>query len=252
MNIAACNIKIKAYSEAESACNEVIKLDNSNILAYYRRSRAISLPINAGIIELNKAIIDISKVFILALDIPNGKFKFVKKEYDRVQTLINVNNKREEEAYAKIFNPLTPISEFVKRTSKGMNALKFKSSEEKEFEKELIKIDNQVQKMIEDKIIDFSFEVKDSWKTAHFPEIDDVQVIIDKTIESYRIFKKAGKYKEAKMMKEKIKETKYAKEHLKLVMNLDFNKPTQKLILLANNNQIDLLDPKVIEEFKKI
>ena len=62
----------------------------------------------------------------------------------------------------------------------------------------------------------------------------------------------AGKYKEAKMMKEKIKETKYAKEHLKLVMNLDFNKPTQKLILLANNNQIDLLDPKVIEEFKKI
>ena len=106
--------------------------------------------------------------------------------------------------------------------------------------------------MIEDKIQDFSFEVKPDWENAHFPEVDDVQVIIDKTIESYRIFKKAGKYKEAKLMKDKIKETKYAKEHLKLVMNLDFTKPTQKLILLAEKNQIDLKDPKVVEEFKKI
>ena len=106
--------------------------------------------------------------------------------------------------------------------------------------------------MIEDKISDFSFEVKPGWEKAHFPEVDDVQVIIDKTIESYRIFKKAGKLKEAKLMKEKIKETKYAKEHLKLVMNLDFQKPTQKLKKLADKNQIDLLDPKVINEFKKI
>ena len=33
-----------------------------------------------------------------------------------------------------------------------------------------------------------------------------------------------------KMMKEKIKETKYAKEHLKVVMSLDFTKPTPKMV----------------------
>lgn len=87
--------------------------------------------------------------------------------------------------------------------------------------------------MIQEKISEFSFEVKPGWDKAHFPEVDDVQVIVDKTIESYRIFKKAGKYKEAQMMKEKIMETKYAKEHLKLVMNLDFTQPTAKMIKLA-------------------
>ena len=60
-----------------------------------------------------------------------------------------------------------------------------------------------------------------------------MQVIVDKTIESYRIFKKAGKFEDAAQMKEKIKETKYAKEHLKLVMNLDFEKPTEKMVKMA-------------------
>ena len=47
-------------------------------------------------------------------------------------------------------------------------------------------------------------------------------------------------------MKEKIKETKYAKEHLKLVMNMDFTKPTQKMIEMAERNNINLDDPKII------
>ena len=38
--------------------------------------------------------------------------------------------------------------------------------------------------------------------------------MIDKCAENYRLFKKAGKFREAKMLKQKIQETKYAKEHL--------------------------------------
>lgn len=54
------------------------------------------------------------------------------------------------------------------------------------------------------------------------------------------------------MMKDKIKETKYAKEHLKLVMNLDFTKPTEKMKEMARKNNIDCDNPQVIAEFKKI
>jgi hypothetical protein len=128
-----------------------------------------------------------------------------------------------------MFNPKTSVSEFVSKTSKGSDFLKFKSSEEKEFEIELKIIDDQVEVMAQEKIKDFSFELKTDWRDSYFPEYTDVQVIVDKTIESYRILKKAGQFKEAAMMKEKIKETKYAKEHLKLVMNLDFTKPTEKM-----------------------
>ena len=87
--------------------------------------------------------------------------------------------------------------------------------------------------MTEAKIKDLSFEVKPEWRAYHIPEVDDVSVIIDKSIESYLILKKAGKHQEALEMRDKIRETKYAKVHLKLVMNLDFDKPTPKLVTLA-------------------
>ena len=106
--------------------------------------------------------------------------------------------------------------------------------------------------MIDDKIKELSFEVDPAMPVTDIPELEDVQVIVDKTIESYRIYTKAGKFKEAKMMKDKIKETKYAKEHLKLVMNLDFSKPTPKMMDMALKNNINLLDPHIINEFKKI
>ena len=102
------------------------------------------------------------------------------------------------------------------------------------------------------KIHDFSFEVLPVGKRNNFPELDDLQVMIDKAEESYRLFKKTGRGKEAKMVKEKLEEALFAKEHLFHVMNLDFSRPTQKLRDMAIKNNIDLRDTTVIEEFKRI
>ena len=46
--------------------------------------------------------------------------------------------------------------------------------------------------MCVEKMKDFSFELKPDWRNSYVPECADVQVIVDKTIESYRILKKAG------------------------------------------------------------
>ena len=54
------------------------------------------------------------------------------------------------------------------------------------------------------------------------------------------------------MVKQKLEEALFAKEHLFHVMNLDFNKPTAKLREMARKNNIDLTDPMVIEEFRRI
>ena len=64
--------------------------------------------------------------------------------------------------------------------------------------------------------------------------------------------KKVGAKEEAEDMKAKIKEMKFAREHLIRVMNLDFTKPTEKMKVMAENANIDLKDPKIIEEFKII
>jgi hypothetical protein len=91
------------------------------------------------------------------------------------------------------------------------------------------------------KLMEFSFEVSPNKK--HFKEIDDVQEMIDKAEESYKLFKKTGRIKEAKMIKAKLEEAKYAKVHLSHVMNLDFSKPTEKMREMARKNNIDLKDP---------
>lgn len=76
--------------------------------------------------------------------------------------------------------------------------------------------------------------------------------MIDKAEESYKLFKKTGRIKEAKLIKEKLQEAIYAKEHLRNVMNLDFSRPTQKMKELAKQHNIDLTNPTVLSEFKKI
>ena len=74
---------------------------------------------------------------------------------------------------------------------------------------------------------DFSFEIKDEWRDFYLPECDDVDNIVNNTIETYRILKKAGKFKEADMCKAKIKESMFAQNHLKLVMSMDFDRPSE-------------------------
>ena len=76
--------------------------------------------------------------------------------------------------------------------------------------------------------------------------------MIEKAVENFKMSKKVGAKEEADDMKAKLKEMKFAKEHLIRVMNLDFSKPTQKMKDMAKNANIDLKDPKIIEEFKII
>ena len=80
LNIAACNIKVKAFQEAVQACDEVLKLEPSNIKALYRRARATALPINAGVPDLRKAMKDLTKV----QELSSNSLEYVKKEMKRV------------------------------------------------------------------------------------------------------------------------------------------------------------------------
>ena len=73
-----------------------------------------------------------------------------------------------------------------------------------------------------------------------------------KSVEDYKIAKKFNQIDEAKIYKATIKEMKFAREHLIRVMNMDFGRPTQKMLDMAEKANIDLKDPKVIEEFKII
>jgi hypothetical protein len=59
-----------------------------------------------------------------------------------------------------------------------------------------------------------------------YPELDKVTELIKIAIDNYKIYKRAGKRMEAEDMMGKVKEMKFSREHLNLVLNLDFNKPS--------------------------
>ena len=63
-------------------------------------------------------------------------------------------------------------------------------------------MDKKVKRMLDQKMMEFSFEVAEEKK--HFKELDDIQEMIDKAEESYKLFKKAGRIKEAKLIKKKL------------------------------------------------
>lgn len=66
------------------------------------------------------------------------------------------------------------------------------------------------------------------------------------------MLKKGGKFKEADMCKLKVKESMYAQNHLKLVMSMDFDRPSAQTIQMARENGINLKNEKVKDEFRKI
>jgi hypothetical protein len=62
LNITACCIKCSEFKEAQAAATEALKLDPHNDLALWRRSKALSMPINAGVPEFRLAIKDLTNI----------------------------------------------------------------------------------------------------------------------------------------------------------------------------------------------
>jgi hypothetical protein len=90
------------------ACEEVLKLDPKNIKALYRKGRALSLPINSGVEDFRKALLNHKSV--IELDSNNIP---ALKEIRRLNYLIEINRKREKETYGKMFNKLESVSDYV-------------------------------------------------------------------------------------------------------------------------------------------
>lgn len=105
-------------------------------------------------------------------------------------------------------------------------------------------------KMIEKKKMEFSFEVKE--KREKIPEIEEVKETIDKGEDAISLYLKAGRYQEAKKLKQSLSEARCEIEMLDMVMNLDFTRPKGKAKQKADEMGLDLTDPQIIKEFKKI
>ena len=130
LNIAACNIKTKEFETAVAACDEALRIDPNNVAALYRRARGRSLPINSGVEEFRVSLQDLKKV--VDIDPEN---KPALKEIKRLQTLIDINRKREKDTYGKMFGSNCSVSDYLTQKIKK-EPLNYRTIEDQEFEKE--------------------------------------------------------------------------------------------------------------------
>lgn len=100
----ACCIKTQDFVDALSASQEVLRLDPNSRLGHYRRAKATFSPINAGVDDFRKALKDLNAILNRKLPGSNPTDAKIKAEIERLNKLVAVNSKRENEVYGKMFN----------------------------------------------------------------------------------------------------------------------------------------------------
>ena len=260
-NMVACYLKEENFEDAKPAAEEILRLDPDNRLGLIRRAKSVSSPVNAGVEDYEQAIADLEKI--------NSEEERILKEILRLKEQVKINRKRERNTYGKMFfstgvtkkgadgevvkaekKPveIQSITDYVtkKHPKLEKTAVTF---EDKEIELEMQKIDRKVKKLVLKKVKEeFSFHLKEDFDEV--PEVAELDEIIAKSIEDFKITRKMRRGEEAKVLWESLQQMKFAREHLVHIMNMDFTKPTKKLRDMAKEGNIDLTDPKVLEEFK--
>ena len=111
-----------------------------------------------------------------------------------------MNRKREKETYSKMFFPTKEacaqaeqgqsVSEYVEKVKAAKPQQKIRTIEDQEIADEFLKIDLEVQALIEKRKGELSFEVKD--ELTIYPEIAAIDDMIHQLIDNYKVLRRVG------------------------------------------------------------
>ena len=170
----------------------------------------------------------------------------------KLEKKIKHNSKCEHDVYSKMFTrsekDVMSVTDYVEKSKVVLEPIK--STLDHEIDDEFAKIKEEVQRMIEKKQEELSFELLPESERKTYPEFAQLQDLIDQAREGLKLSKKLGKQQEYLLLRGKAKELIFAKEHLLLTLNMDLAKPTQRMVDMAASQNIDLKDTQVIEEFQ--
>ena len=144
LNIAICSLKLEQWKESELACDEVLKIDEKNVKALYRKAQAIASPPSACGEDYKRAI----KLLKLALQIdPKNLVVWQKlneiKQISQEKVSGIESKKSVKDPASKLLNyPIGDIDDMVAKWEFMVNHMKSNSdnTELKKFQKNLEKI----------------------------------------------------------------------------------------------------------------
>lgn len=160
-------MKLRNWKEAVPTLNECLRLDPTNKTALYRRSKALSKPVNSGVDDFKQAVKDLKAI--------NSKEVRVMRRIAKLEKKIKHNSKCEHDVYSKMFTRTAnqpSIADIVAQSIPKMAPVK--TTLDLEMESDIASIDAEVKRMQEKKREEFSFEVKPESEWTHFPEFQQL------------------------------------------------------------------------------
>jgi len=96
LNLAACQIKLKSFSDCIITCSQALDVDTKNVKALYRRGQA-----HSGSGEFEKAKEDLTEAVQLS---PNSKE--IRLELEQLKKNIAAYKQKEKEMFAGVFDKM--------------------------------------------------------------------------------------------------------------------------------------------------
>lgn len=307
-NLAACYLNLADYKNAIAACDETLLLDPTQAKAWFRRAKALTSDINAGVEEFKAALEDLKKALELSPDDSVIQQALNKIKHDLIKAknsaqsfkgIFQTKNDKKPEDENSIektlpnTEPETPKTETSAKSKEepkiqalatnqqGKGNIKEEKPIEVKKEREKVKKveekkeevskkstsgvgpkmekDNEVWKMLhgnkdpnsEDYDYALSYESKKNAQTPQ--EIAELEKFLEKRgNDLLRLYESTGRTQQAHELRENLKKAMAAKQRLEKIATLDFDKPNSQLQEVADKFGLDLNDPAIKDELKKI
>eukprot|EP00927_Polykrikos_kofoidii_P011403 TRINITY_DN14831_c0_g1_i1.p1 TRINITY_DN14831_c0_g1~~TRINITY_DN14831_c0_g1_i1.p1 ORF type:complete len:492 (+),score=113.66 TRINITY_DN14831_c0_g1_i1:111-1586(+) len=222
LNIAACKLQLQKYDEVIAACDTSLELDANNVKALYRRAEARIRPSKSTAYDHDLAIKDLAKAH--AIDPGNTTVS-------RLLNDLRGERRVQRSKDAKTFTGLFDRGELY-------DAAQLAAAEHERERSASGNTANNEMSNIQKRIDSMSDEDSLETRTANAELLRD-------------LYMRNGKEEEARELNEKIKVAKQAlKEREK--PSFDWDNPSKEMIEDAKKYDLDLEDPLVIEELKRL
>ena len=212
LNISLCNFYLKNWVEVRSACDEVIKIDNKCVKAYYRKAKTY--------IDNPASLMD--------------DYVEAKKILEEAKS-IDKNNK-------EINDTLDNLTKYIDKE---------KNEEKKYYKSFYRKVNEEYEKSIKNQEENKNKFINKNDNTG-VAQIRMLNLIIELCHTQLELCERHGKKKEAKNLRNIINKGKKYRDDLQNLMEIDFDNPNEKLKSFALKENLDLNDLQVQKYFLQL
>ncbi|CAE7477477.1 FKBP70 [Symbiodinium natans] len=225
LNLAACKQKLDKFDEAIIACDVTLELDPDNVKALYRRAESRIRPTKATAYDHDIAIKDLAKAN--ALDPSN---QTVERLLVRLRGERRVQREKDAKTYTglfdrgQIYDKVAQEARLAKASTKTGGSLLASGATYEDLEQRISEISDQdpIEKRIQ-----------------------DAELLRD-------LYVRNGKEDEARQLNDQIKQAKKVVKDNVEQPKIDWSNPPPELVEDAKKHGLDLTDPVVLQELKRM